>query len=115
MKIIKYLVLAVCVVLLSACNHGFEGEYKIKPGSSIEVLNELSALVGVKNMIVGRDYLESQGERTHFDKIFVRKSNNGQRFLVFKTGDQEEVWKIIDDQTLQRGNDLINVKLQKVK
>ncbi|MGO4999500.1 hypothetical protein [Oceanisphaera sp. W20_SRM_FM3] len=115
MKVVKYWVLAVCVGLLSACNHGFEGEYKVKPGSSIEVLNELSALVGVKNMIVGRDYLESEGERTYFDKIFVRKSNNGQRYLVFKKGEQEEVWKIIDDNTLQQGNDLINVTLQKIK
>ena len=115
MKTIKYLMLALCVGLLSACNHGFEGEYQVKAGSRIEVLNELSALVGVKNIIVGRDYLESQGERTHFDKILVRKSNNGQRFLVFQKGDEEEVWKIIDDNTLQQGNDLINVKLQKIK
>lgn len=115
MKKFKYVVLAVCIGLLSACNHGFEGEYKIKPGSSIEVLNELSALVGVKNIIVGRNYLESQGERTYFDKIFVRKSNNEQRFLVFKQGEQEEVWKIINDTTLQRGNDLINVKLERMK
>ncbi|MBU3823950.1 MAG: hypothetical protein H9917_03900 [Candidatus Oceanisphaera merdipullorum] len=114
MKAIRFVILALCVGLLSACNHGFEGEYKIKAGSRIEVLNELSNLIGVKNIIVGRDYLESEGERRHFDKIFVRKSNNGQRYLVFKKGGQEEVWKIIDDNTLQQGNDLMNVKLQKI-
>lgn len=115
MKIIKYVLLALMIGLLSACDHGFEGEYQIKTGSRIEVLNELSALVGVQNIIVGRDYLESQGERTFFDKIFVRKSNNGQRYLVFKKDEQEEVWKIIDDNTLQRGNNVINVKLEKIK
>ncbi|MGB5856255.1 MAG: hypothetical protein WBH20_13490 [Oceanisphaera sp.] len=115
MKAIKYVMLVILVGLLSACDHGFEGEYKTKAGSGNEMLNAFSELMGSHSIIIGSDYIESEGERTTFEEIFVRKSDNGQRYLVFKESQGEQAWKIIDDNTLQQGNDLINITLQKIK
>lgn len=115
MKLIKYGVLALCVGLLSACDHGFKGEYKTRAGSGNEVLNAFSELMGSQNIIIGSDYIESEGQRTQFEEILVRKSENGQRYLVFKNGGDEQAWKIIDDNTLQQGNEFMNITLHKIK
>ncbi|WP_417615241.1 hypothetical protein [Oceanisphaera sp.] len=96
------------------CDHGFEGEYKARAGSGNELLNVFSELIGSHHIIIGRDYIESEGERTRFEEILVRQSDNGQRYLVFKNGGEEQAWKIIDDNTLQQGNDFMNIRLQKI-
>ncbi|WP_188630828.1 hypothetical protein [Oceanisphaera marina] len=115
MRLIKYAVLALCVGLLSACDHGFEGEYQTRAGSGNEMLNAFSELIGTQNIIIGSDYIESEGQRTPFEEILVRKSENGQRYLVFKNDGEEQAWKIIDDNTLQQGNEFINITLHRIK
>ncbi|GGB53736.1 hypothetical protein GCM10011502_28700 [Oceanisphaera marina] len=79
------------------------------------MLNAFSELIGTQNIIIGSDYIESEGQRTPFEEILVRKSENGQRYLVFKNDGEEQAWKIIDDNTLQQGNEFINITLHRIK
>jgi len=102
-------------VMLTACGHGFEGEYESKADSSIEFMEEMfSEVTGSYKVVIGSNYIDSEGQRTEFDKIFVRESGS-ERYLVFKTAEKEDVWKIIDDDTLMKGSDLMSMKLVRVK
>lgn len=115
MKFIKYLCIFAFVGVLAGCGkHGFEGEYELKTGSSNEMISEFAGLVAPNRIVIGRNYVESQGKRQEFDDIFVRKSGS-ERYLVFKTGKSEEVWKILDEKTLIFGNELIQFKYVRVK
>ena len=115
MKWFKYSALLVAVALLSACGgHDFEGVYESRAGSSNDVLNAFAEMAGADRIVIGDDYIESEGKRTRFDEIFERESA-GKRYLVFKSGENEEVWTIVDDNTLMQGNDLVNIKLVRVE
>lgn len=114
MKLIKYAFIVALVGTLVGCGHGYEGEYKLKAGSSNEFMNAFAGATGEKKIIIGSDYLESQGQRTEFDDIFVRESGE-ESYLVFKDSESEEAWKILDKDTLLQGNDLVNFKLVRVK
>ena len=115
MKIIKAVLCVVLLGFLAACNHGFEGEYTTKIGSDNEFIDGFSSLLGEQKMIIGRNYLEFDGTRTEYDEIFVRTSNNGKRYLIFKSeGSEQEAWQIVDDNTLKKGNQLVSVILKKV-
>ncbi|MEH6565790.1 MAG: hypothetical protein V7756_10745 [Halopseudomonas sp.] len=111
MRIIQYTAVLALATLLSACGgHDFEGVYETRAGSDNELLNSFAELASGEKLVIGSDYIESQGQRTLFDDIFERESA-GERYLVFKTGAQEEVWKVVDDNTLIKGSALVNVKL----
>lgn len=116
MKLANYLLLLVLTVALAACSggHGFEGEYETSMGSSNEFLGAFAASQGVQRIVIGADYIESQGERTGFEDIFVRESA-GERYLVFRDGKAEEAWKIVDQDTLMQGDGLMNVRLVRVR
>lgn len=96
--------------LLVACGHGFEGTYRSEAGSSNEFLDEFAAMAGAQTLVIGRDYIETAGERTAYDAIFIRESG-GKRYLVFESEGQEEAWEIVDDNTLRKGGEFMNLTL----
>ncbi|GAA3530961.1 hypothetical protein [Zobellella aerophila] len=118
MKLVKYMLLLALAGVLAGCDHGFEGEYQTKAGSSNEMMNQLisefSGLAGTQRIVIGSDYIEQEGQRTEFDDIFVRESGES-RYLVFKDKGSEEAWKIVDDNTLVRGNGIMNMVLERVE
>lgn len=99
---------------LIGCGHGYEGEYESKMGSSNEFANAFAGSAPSTSVVIGSDFIESEGQRTEFDEIFVRESGK-ENYLVFKDKESEDVWKIIDKDTLMQGNGLMNVKLIRVK
>ena len=115
MKLIKYAsILALVVALVGCGDHGYEGEYETKVGSSNEFMNAFAGSTGGQRIVIGTDYIESQGQRQEFDEIFVRESGK-EKYLVFKDEKYEKAWKILDEKTLIQGNKLMNVKLVRVK
>jgi hypothetical protein len=110
MKIIKYLVPLIAIVMLSACGHGYEGKYEAQFDDATGLM---SALQGPQIFIIGDDYIEMDGQRTSLDDIFVRESD-GQRYLVFKDGEEEDAFKIVDENTLVQGNDFLSMTFKRV-
>lgn len=107
--------IALCMILgLAGCKNGFEGEYTAKTGSDNEVLGNIAQYAPQDNIVIGEDYIDVEGKRTQFDKIFERKSG-GNRYLVFDKNGSEQVWKIIDDNTLVQDKGLINVTYHRIK
>ncbi len=114
MKLLKTVSLLALTALLTACGgHDFEGVYETRAGSDNELLNSFAELASGEKLVIGPDYIESEGKRTLFDDIFERESA-GERYLVFKTGEQEQVWKVVDENTLMQGSGLVNIKLVRV-
>ncbi|MCV6613871.1 MAG: hypothetical protein OIF35_02760, partial [Cellvibrionaceae bacterium] len=105
MKFIKYaLLLTLAGALIGCGGHGFEGEYESKAGSSNAFVDAFANSAGIsQKIIIGSDYMESDGERHSFEEIFVRESGE-EKYLVFKDGEDEVAWKIVDDNTLMQGN-----------
>lgn len=102
-------------VLMSGCGgHGYEGEYESKADSSIDFMNAYAGSIGSQRIVIGSDYIESQGNRLEFEKIFVRQAGK-EKYLVFKDGKAEEAWKILDDGTLMQGNEFMEVRLVRVR
>ncbi len=114
MKLIKHTLMVMLIAALMACGHGYEGEFQSKAGSSNEFMNAFTEIAGSQHIVIGPDYIDSQGVRTVFDDIFVRESG-GVEYLVFKNAESEQAWRIIDEDTLMQGNSLISVKLVRVK
>ncbi|GAA0786864.1 hypothetical protein [Marinobacterium sediminicola] len=110
MKKMRLLLISMLALILVGCGHGFEGTYKVEV-SSVGV--NLSELMPNNRIVIGGDYLESDGERTGMDKIFVRESG-GSRYLVFKDKNKEEAWKIIDDKTLEKGSGFAKVRMSRI-
>lgn len=102
--------------LLVGCGHGFEGEYKQQIGSPVEVLNTFTKMAGDTVIVIGPDYIDSEGVRTNFKQILVRESGS-QRYLVFvKEDGNEEAWKIADDDTLIRSDSgIVSITLKRIK
>lgn len=115
MKLKQLWILGLAAILVG-CGHGFEGEYKQKIGSPVEVLNAFTQMAGDKIVVIGPDYIDSEGVRTNFKEIFVRESGS-QRYLVFVREDgSEEAWKIEDDDTLiQSDKGIVSITLKRVK
>ncbi|MCT7656757.1 hypothetical protein MBH78_23390 [Oceanimonas sp. NS1] len=92
MKSLKYGACLALTLLLTACDHGFEGVYQTRASSSnammAQLMSDFTGLVGSGKIVIGRDYVEQNGERTRFDDILVRESA-GERYLVFV----QESWK----------------------
>lgn len=115
MKLLKYMMVIALATLLSACGgHDFEGVYETRAGSDNELLNSFAEMTSGGKLVIGPDYIESQGKRTLFDEIFERESA-GERYLVFKTGETEAVWKVVDENTLMQGGGLMSIKLVRVE
>jgi hypothetical protein len=106
----KLVAILALMMALTGCGHGFEGEYESEAGSSIELMDVFAEVAGSQKFVIGKNYIDSEGNRTDFEKIFVRESGSD-RYLVFKNAAEEDVWKIIDDNTLMKGNDLMSLKL----
>ncbi len=102
------------MAMLSACGHGFEGEYETKAGSSIELMDVFAEVASSHKIVIGPNYIDSEGSRTEFEDIFVRKSGSD-RYLIFKNGTEEDIWKIVDQDTLMKGSDLMSLKLVRIK
>ena len=102
--------------ILAGCGHGFEGEYNQQIGSPVEILNAITQMAGGQTIVIGPDYIDSDGIRTNFKDIFVRESGS-QKYLVFiKEDGKEEAWKIEGDDTLiQNDGGLVSVVLKRVK
>ncbi len=110
MKRVRLLLISLFTLVLVGCGHGYEGTYKVEI-SSVGV--NLGDLMPDNRIVIGADYLESDGTRTEMDKIFVRESA-GSRYLVFNGEGEEEAWKIIDDKTLEKGNGFAKVMMHRV-
>ncbi|MDG1688778.1 MAG: hypothetical protein P8J13_07600 [Gammaproteobacteria bacterium] len=114
MKWLKSTSIILLAMTLAACGHGFEGEYQSEAGSSIELMDVFAEVAGSQKFVIGKNFIDSQGNRTEFEEIFVRESGSD-RYLVFKISvNEEDVWKIIDDNTLMKGNDLMSLKLVRI-
>ncbi|MGR8931274.1 MAG: hypothetical protein ACU836_11570 [Gammaproteobacteria bacterium] len=102
--------------ILMGCGHGYEGEYKEQIGSPVEVLNAFAQMAGSSTIVIGPDYIDSDGVRTNFKSIFVRDSG-GQKYLVFTREDgSEDAWKIQDEDTLIRNDrGIVSITLKRVK
>lgn len=113
MKLRKFLLLGLAAIL-AGCGNGYEGEYKAQSGSSNEFLDAFAKVAGDKTIVIGPDYIDSEGVRTNYADIFVRESGD-QKYLVFKKDDgAEEAWKIVDKDTLIQGGGLISVTLKRI-
>ncbi len=115
-SLMKKILIAFCITMLIGCGHGFEGEYISKPGSSNNLIGSFAKALGgdvQQKVVIGSDYLESEGKRAEFDDIFVRESGKDS-YLVFKDGDSEEAWKIIDKNTLIQSLGFMELKLERV-
>lgn len=117
MKMNKWCVAVLAGALLAGCGGtGFEGKYEVSAGS--DMLGDMSAAMGAamgKNTIeIGSDYIESNGQRQHLDKLFVRETN-GKRFLVAAAEGKEDAMEIVDDNTLQKGNGIMKIVFHRVK
>lgn len=111
---LKLASMLVLMMTLTACGHGFEGEYETKAGSSNELMDVFADVASTHKIVIGLDYLDSEGNRSEFEEIFVRESGSD-RYLVFKNAAEEDVWKIVDEDTLMKGNGLMNLKLVRIK
>jgi hypothetical protein len=114
MKALKYLGLMVVAAVMTACGgHGYEGEFAFKTGNDLAD-QIMKAAAGPGNLVIGADFIEKNGTRTKFEKIFVRKSGS-QEYLVFKNGTSEEGWLIVDKDTLVQDAGLVRLTLSRVK
>lgn len=124
MTIVKSLFIA-CVVslLIIGCSakHGYEGEYQFEQSASIDAVDEaMGALMellggdGAQLIVIGPDYIEIEGKRTTFDKIYAKKSGS-QSFLVFVEDGKEEIWKIENDgQLLTQNAGFFQLRMRRV-
>ncbi|MCE0492588.1 hypothetical protein [Vibrio salinus] len=110
----KLSVIMMLTLVLTGCKNGFEGEYSAKTGSDNEVLSNIAQYAPHDNIVIGENYIDVEGQRTQFDKIFERKSG-GKRYLVFVKNGNEDVWKIIDDNTLVQEKGILNVTYHRIK
>ncbi len=119
MKLFNISSILALVLLLAACGgHGYQGTYQVELG--VEHDNPFGAFLKMAGdmmdkptLIIGDDYIESDGARSTFDEIFVRDSH-GKTYLVMKTKGDERAWQIIDDNTLLVKEGLVSYKLVRV-
>jgi len=100
---------------MTACGHGYEGEYRVQVGSSVEILNAFAQIAGQQTVVIGRDFIDSEGIRTKYKDIFVRESGSQKYLVLQKPDDSEEAWEIADADTLIRGGELVSITLKRIK
>ena len=119
----RTLLLILITLGLSACTtkHGHEGEYVLEPSSGIEAMDDMLALLSTwanagepALFVIGSNYLDINGSRTEYDKIFVRQSGS-QQYLVFVQGNDETLWKIHNNgERLSQHAGLVQLSLRRV-
>jgi hypothetical protein len=114
MKSTKCALFIALLTTLIGCGHGYEGEYQSGIEYSNEYMNKVAGSAVNNKIILGKDYVVSQQQRKEFDEIFVRESGQEQ-YLVFKHEDTEELWKIVDKDTLLQSNEYMTIKLKRLK
>lgn len=113
--ILKRLLSVGLALILAGCGNGYEGEYSEHVGSSVEFLNAFAQVAGDKTVVIGRNYIDSEGIRTEYKDIFVRDSGS-QKYLILKNeNDSEEAWKIVDEDTLIKSSGLVSITLKRIK
>ncbi len=113
-KLKMALMITLTLGLVGCFGHGYEGTYEKKVGSDEKIVNAIAGLAGSEKVIIGRDFIETNGVREKFNKIFVRKTAD-ESFLIFENGAKEKAWKIINPTTLVQGGSLVNVQLVKIE
>ncbi|WP_205125048.1 hypothetical protein [Aeromonas sobria] len=117
MKLTKLTAIVMFSTMLTACGgNGFEGTYEISMDAGNDAINKMAIqMMGGRNgqLIIGSDYTESNGQRTEFDEISVRKSGEVS-YLVFKSKAGEEALKIIDDETLEKQTPVMAIRFKKI-
>lgn len=114
MKLKKLLLLGLAAIL-AGCGHGYEGEYSAQGGSANEFLDAFAKVAGNKTIVIGPDFIDSEGIRTNYKDIFVRDSGSQKYLVLMKEDGTEEAWKIEDKDTLIQGGGLLSVTLKRVK
>jgi len=114
MRLRKYVLYFAILGMISACGHGYEGEYRSTTESSNEFLNALTGSIADQKYIIGSDFVESNGQRKLLDKIYVRKTG-GKEFLVFKDSESEEIWNIVDANTLRLESGPMSITLTRIE
>ncbi len=119
MKVAKLGIGVLAVTLLIGCGgNGFEGTYSVSiGGAGAEMLGAMGKAMNQqmseKTINIGSDYIEADGKRQSFKKIFERDAND-KRYLVFQTENgQEEVMTIVDDKTLLQDQGFVKTTLHK--
>lgn len=117
MKAVKVASALVLCAALMGCGHGFEGQYEVEQQDRTAVHQGLSSLVGgasTSRITIGADYIEAEGGRTRYEKIFERKSGD-KRYLVFFDGKEEDAMEIVDENTLIKKLQWSTITLKRVK
>ena len=109
--------IALSAVLYGCGGHDFEGEWNTSFDSALTKsgsLDRFASMVGTDApLVIGDDYIERGGKRVELE-IFERKSA-GKRYLVMKTDNgDEDVFTIVDNDTLYQGTNLISVTYKRV-
>ncbi len=122
MKLAKLGIALLAGTLLAGCGNGFEGTYTVSTeGVGAEVLGAMNQMmqqvtgqsITQQTITIGSDYIETNGKRQKFKKIFERDTDNV-RYLVFQQEDgQETVMVIKDDKTLVQDMGIVKQTLHK--
>ncbi len=112
-KLIKQILIWSSCLLLVACGHGYEGSYQTQAKSTHQHLNSFAGNAEQKRVVIGRDYIEVNGERTKLERIFV-ENKGSERYLVLQKADEQSWLRIIDEQTLAKGNGLLTITFRRV-
>lgn len=114
MKLKKLWILGLALIL-AGCGHEFEGEYKEQVGSPVEFLNSFAQIAGGKTVVIGSDYIDSDGIRTQYKDIFVRESGTQKYLVLINEDNDEEAWRIENPDTLIRDSGLVSITLKRIK
>jgi hypothetical protein len=108
----KSFIVAGLSLLLAACGgHGYEGQYE----SSIEAsgLGNMSSMMPKTSLYIGTDYIESNGEKTAIEKIYVKEQGD-KKFLIMQTQQGEQAYIIDKDGSLLIKAGIATIKFTKV-
>ncbi len=104
-------------MILSGCGqegHGFEGEYKTMINSQHSLGAHRVRTPPTSKVVIGKNFLETNGQKVIVKKIYTQKIQ-GIEYLIFEDDNKKEQWKIIDKNTLIKGNDPISIKMKRIQ
>lgn len=114
----RFFTVALLSAFLVGCGgHGFEGQWKPSFDSALTKsggMDRFASMMGTNEpLVIGDDYIEQSGQRVELD-IFKRESA-GEEYLVMKTkSGEEDVFTIIDENTLYQGTGLISITYKRI-
>ena len=107
MKLFKHFIAVAALLSLIGCGeHGYEGTYQSQVESGM--LGKMSKMMPKTTLVIGTDYIETDGKRIEVDEIIVRVSG-GKSYLVIKSGQDEQSLEIINENTLKQDMGLVKV------